>query len=32
VDSVLFGSDGQGAQLILNGYGVTDLSAVRQVM
>ncbi|MGK2942666.1 MAG: flagellar hook assembly protein FlgD [Immundisolibacter sp.] len=32
VDSVLFGSDGQGAQLILNGYGATDLSAVRQVM
>ena len=32
VDSVLLGSDGQGAQLILDGYGVTDLAAVKQVM
>lgn len=32
VDSVLLGSDGQGVQLILDGYGVTDLSAVKQVM
>lgn len=32
VDSVLLGSDGQGVQLILDGYGLTDLSAVKQVM
>ena len=32
VDSVLLGNDGQGVQLILDGYGLTDLSAVKQVM
>lgn len=32
VDSVLLGSDGQAAQLILDGYGVTDMGAVKQVM
>ena len=32
VDSVLIGSDGQGAQLIVDGYGVTNIGAVKQVM
>ena len=32
VDSVLLGSDGQGAQLIIDGYGVADIGAVKQVM
>jgi flagellar basal-body rod modification protein FlgD len=32
VDSVLIGSDGQGAQLIVDGYGVVDIGAVKQVM
>ena len=32
VDSVLLGSDGQATQLVLDGYGVTDLGAVKQVM
>ena len=32
VDSVLLGSDGQGAQLVLDGYGLTDIGAVKQVM
>jgi flagellar basal-body rod modification protein FlgD len=32
VDSVLLGNDGQAAQLVLDGYGVTDLGAVKQVM
>lgn len=32
VDSVLLGSDGQGVQLVVDGYGLTDLGAVKQVM
>lgn len=32
VDSVLLGSDGQATQLVLDGYGLTDISAVKQVM
>ncbi|MFZ5492556.1 MAG: flagellar hook assembly protein FlgD [Pseudomonadota bacterium] len=32
VDSVLLGSDGQGVQLVVDGYGLTDFGAVRQVM
>lgn len=32
VDSVLLGGDGQATQLVLDGYGVTDLGAVKQVM
>ncbi len=32
VDSVLLGSDGSEPQLILDGYGLTDLSKVKQVM
>ncbi|MDD3650845.1 flagellar hook assembly protein FlgD [Immundisolibacter sp.] len=32
VDSVLLGSDGQGAQLIVDGYGIADIGAVKQVM
>jgi flagellar basal-body rod modification protein FlgD len=32
VDSVLLSSDGQAVQLILDGYGITDLGAVKQVM
>jgi hypothetical protein len=29
---VLLGSDGQGVQLVVDGYGLTDLGAVKQVM
>jgi hypothetical protein len=29
---LLLGSDGQGAQLGLYGYGLTDIGAVKQVM
>lgn len=32
VDSVLLGSEGQGVQLVVDGYGLTDLGAVKQVM